>query len=146
MGAIWGTVSIEASFANHTIAIIRLANVDFQNRVLAHQNQALGYYQRQGGYFYYVSCNLLIPSYINLEIDEIYVQEENRRRREEVFKNEIRKLEEDKRNKAEAYEMRRKILRWLSSEDFEETHQRQDLKILVTLILKCTLCFSTDTF
>ena len=36
----------------------------------------------------------------------------------------MRKLEEDKRNKEEAYEMRRRILEWLSPEDFEETHDR----------------------
>ena len=28
------------------------------------------------------------------------------------------------RNKQEAYEMRRKILKWLSPDDFEETHER----------------------
>ena len=35
---------------------------------------------------------------------------------------ELRRLEEHKRNK-ETYEIRRKILRWLSSNDFEETHE-----------------------
>lgn len=44
--------------------------------------------------------------FINLEIDEIY------------------RLEEDRRNKEKAYEMRRNILRWLSPDDFEETHDR----------------------
>ena len=38
--------------------------------------------------------------------------------------DEIRKLEEDKKSKEEAYEMRRNILKWLSPGDFEETHQR----------------------
>lgn len=37
---------------------------------------------------------------------------------------EIRILEDDRKNKKEAYEMRRKILKWLSPGDFEETHER----------------------
>ena len=37
---------------------------------------------------------------------------------------EIRKIEEDRRKKQEASEMRRRILGWLSSDDFEETHDR----------------------
>ena len=38
--------------------------------------------------------------------------------------DEIRGVEEDKKRKEEAYEMRRKILKWLSPDNFEETHQR----------------------
>ena len=38
--------------------------------------------------------------------------------------DEIRRIEEDKKKKEEAYEMRRKILQWLSPGDFEETHER----------------------
>ena len=37
---------------------------------------------------------------------------------------ELCKLEEERRNKKDAYEMHRKILTWLSSDDFEETHER----------------------
>ena len=44
--------------------------------------------------------------YINLEIDE------------------IRALEEDQEKKEKAYKIRRKILQWLSPDDFEETHTR----------------------
>ena len=36
--------SIEARFSSHTIAIVRLANIDYQNRVLEHQYQALEYH------------------------------------------------------------------------------------------------------
>ena len=36
----------------------------------------------------------------------------------------MRSLEEDGRKKEKANEMRRKILTWLSQDDFEETHQR----------------------
>ena len=39
-------------------------------------------------------------------------------------KAELRRLEEDGKNKQEAYEMRRKILEWLSPDDFEDTHDR----------------------
>ena len=35
--------SIEARFLNHTIAVVRLATIDFQNRTLEHQ-------KRQGEY------------------------------------------------------------------------------------------------
>ena len=35
--------SIEARFANHTIAVVRLANVDYQNRALEYQSLNLGY-------------------------------------------------------------------------------------------------------
>ena len=38
--------SIEARFSNHTIAVVRLANVDYQNRALEHQNQALEYHNQ----------------------------------------------------------------------------------------------------
>ena len=38
--------------------------------------------------------------------------------------DEIRRLAEDRREKEEADSKRRKILKWLSSEDFEETHER----------------------
>ena len=38
--------------------------------------------------------------------------------------DEIRKLEEDRREKKEADETRRKILQWLSLEDYEETYER----------------------
>ena len=38
--------------------------------------------------------------------------------------DEIRRLEEDKRSKEEAHGKGRKILKWLSPEDFEETHER----------------------
>ena len=38
--------------------------------------------------------------------------------------DEIHRLEEDKKKKEEAYEMRRKILNWLSPDDSEETHGR----------------------
>ena len=38
--------------------------------------------------------------------------------------DEIRVLEEERRNKEEANEMRRKILKWLSPDDFDETHER----------------------
>ena len=38
--------------------------------------------------------------------------------------DEIRRLEEDRREKREANETRRNILRWLSLEDFEGTHER----------------------
>ena len=37
---------------------------------------------------------------------------------------ELRRLEEDKRKKTDAIEMHRKILEWLSPDDFEETHER----------------------
>ena len=37
---------------------------------------------------------------------------------------ETRRLEEERRTKEQAYEMRKKILKWLSPDDFEETHQR----------------------
>lgn len=47
-----------------------------------------------------------MPQFINSELDE------------------IRRLEEDKRKKEEAFEIRRKILKWLSPDDFEETHER----------------------
>ena len=47
-----------------------------------------------------------MPLFIDWEIDEIC------------------RLEEYKRNKEETYEIRRKILRWLSSNDFEETQER----------------------
>ena len=47
-----------------------------------------------------------ISLFANLEIDD------------------IRKIEEDRKNKEEAYEMRKNILKWLSSDDFEETHER----------------------
>ena len=36
----------------------------------------------------------------------------------------MRSLDEDRRNKEAASEMRRKILKWLSADDFEETHDR----------------------
>ena len=38
--------------------------------------------------------------------------------------DEIRKLDEDKREKKEADETRRNILRWLSLDDFEGTYER----------------------
>ena len=38
--------------------------------------------------------------------------------------DEIRRLEEDRREKKEADKTRRKILRWLSLDDFDETHER----------------------
>ena len=44
--------------------------------------------------------------HINLEIDNIRV------------------LEKEKKEKEEAIEMRRKILEWLSPDDFDETHER----------------------
>ena len=36
---------------------------------------------------------------------------------------ETRRLEEERRTKEQAYEMRKKILTWLSPDDFEGTHQ-----------------------
>ena len=42
--------SIEAKFANHTIAVVRLANVEHQNRALEYQNQALEYQNQVLGY------------------------------------------------------------------------------------------------
>ena len=38
--------SIEASFSNHTIAVVRLANVDHQNQALEYQNQAMEYHSQ----------------------------------------------------------------------------------------------------
>ena len=38
--------------------------------------------------------------------------------------DEIRKLEEERRYKEQADKMRKEILRWLSPDDFEETHER----------------------
>ena len=38
--------------------------------------------------------------------------------------DEIRGLEDDRRNKKIAYQMRKGVLRWLSPGDFEETHER----------------------
>ena len=40
--------SIEARFSNHAIAVIRLANADYQNRVL----ELLEYQKRRGEYSY----------------------------------------------------------------------------------------------
>ena len=108
--------SIEARFSNHTIAVVRLANVDSQFRALEHQkqateyqnqareyqNQVLEYQKRQGKYLYDYEQS---RSSINFEIDE------------------IRRLEEDTKKKEEAYEIRRQILQWLSPGDFEETHE-----------------------
>ena len=45
--------SIEARFSDHAITIVRLASVDFQVRVLEHQNQAVDLYQRQGEYYHH---------------------------------------------------------------------------------------------
>ena len=56
-----------------------------------------------------------------MEIDEIRVLEEERRKKEE----ERREKGEERRKKEEANEMRRKILQWLSPDDCEETtHER----------------------
>ena len=47
--------SIEAHFSNHTIAVVRLANVDYQNRALEYQTQVLRLLEdqkRQGEYRY----------------------------------------------------------------------------------------------
>lgn len=38
--------------------------------------------------------------------------------------DEIHRLDEDRREKTQANETRRGILRWLSLEDFEDTHER----------------------
>ena len=51
-------------------------------------------------------------------------QEEDRRNKEDAYKNEMHRLDQDRRNKEAASEMRRKILKWLSVDDFEETHNR----------------------
>ena len=59
-----------------------------------------------------------------MELDEIRGLEEAEKKKEEEYKNEIRRLEEDQKKKKEAHEMRRKVLRWLSPDDFEETHER----------------------
>ena len=58
--------------------------------------------------------------FINLETDEIRRQEEDRR----AYEKEMYRLEEDRRNKEAASKMRRKTLKWLSPDDFEETHDR----------------------
>ena len=82
-----------------------MTNIDYQNRALEYQSQALGlleYQKRQGKCFYDRVFD--IPSFINLQRDE------------------VRGLEEGRKQKEEAYEMFRKILQWLSPGDFEETH------------------------
>ena len=38
--------------------------------------------------------------------------------------DEIRRLEDDKKHKEEAFKMRKAILKWLAEDDFEETHER----------------------
>ena len=46
---------IEACFSNHTIAAVRLANVDYQKRALEYQNQVvelLEEQKRQGKYYF----------------------------------------------------------------------------------------------
>ena len=46
---------IEARFSIHTITVVRLANVDHQNRALEYQSQVLElleHQKRQGEYFY----------------------------------------------------------------------------------------------
>ena len=42
--------AIEASFSNHTIAVVRLANIDYQNRALEYQSRVLEYQEREGEY------------------------------------------------------------------------------------------------
>ena len=59
---------------------------------------------------------------IDLETDELRRQAEDKRNKEEASKNEMHRLEEDRKNKEVATDMRRIILRWLSSDEFEETH------------------------
>ena len=80
---------------SHTVAVVRLSNVDHQNRVLE--------YQRKEGEscrtYLSIRCSLSIAIFINLEIDEL-------------------------RNKTKEVERRRNILKWLSTDDFEETHDR----------------------
>ena len=53
--------SIESRFSTHTIAVVRLANVDYQNRALEYQSQAVEYqnqvlglleYQKQQGEYF----------------------------------------------------------------------------------------------
>lgn len=67
---------------------------------------------------------MFILIFINLEIDEIRRMEEEGRKKKEAYENEIHRLEEHRKSQEEAYEKRRKILKWLSSDDFEETHDR----------------------
>ena len=75
-----------------------MATVDHQNRVLEYQI-------KESEYYIYFLIYSLVPLFINLEVGE------------------IRRLEEEGRKKEQAYEMRKKILTWLSPDDFEGTHQ-----------------------
>ena len=68
--------------------------------------------------------NLLTNSFIDFEVAEIDGQKDVVMKEMHKEMETKRSLEKDKRNEQLISETRQKVLNWLSSEDFEETHER----------------------